>query len=233
MLALVGLPGPRTIAAMASRVVLGGGLLAVVSVACINTSQPRSRRAVLDSAVPPPAAAIAAPPPALEPAAPDVAEVEIVPVAGSSLGRARATVVVRAPLERVRAVVFDFPHYPAFIPNYKSAEVESTTPEGGMRVHMKIDALGGMIRRWMRVDVSPPSVDGARETFHAKLVEGDVKAFETRWVLERCSGGTRLTLESFLDAKLQLPAAFIDAGSAAGIKESILSIKARAEEGVP
>jgi ribosome-associated toxin RatA of RatAB toxin-antitoxin module len=220
---------------MTSRVVLSCGLLAATNVACINASQPSSRRAALDHVVNASVPVAASPPPAAKPAssAPDVAEVEVVPVAGSSLGRARATVMVRAALERVRAVIFDFPNYPSFIPNYKSAEVESTTPEGGMRVHMKIDALGGMIRRWMRVEVSPPAVDGPRETFDAKLLDGDVKAFEGRWVLERLAGGTKLTVESFLDAKLQLPPAFIDAGSAAGLKESILAIKARAEEGAP
>jgi hypothetical protein len=76
-------------------------------------------------------------------------------------------------------------------------------------------------------------VVGPRESFEGKLVEGDVKAFEARWVLERLDDGTRLTLESFLDANLPFPTAFIDAGSSAGLKESILAIKARAEEGAP
>jgi ribosome-associated toxin RatA of RatAB toxin-antitoxin module len=220
---------------MTSRVVLSCGLLAVSSVACVNASQPSSRRAALDHVANAQVATAVAAPPAVKPAdgAPDVAEVEVVPVSGSSLGRARATVMVRAAVERVRAVIFDFPNYPSFIPNYKSAVVESTTPEGVMRVHMKIDALGGMIRRWMRVDVSPTAIDSARQVFEGKLVDGDVKAFEGRWVLERLAGGTKLTVESFLDAKLQLPAAFIDAGSAAGLKESILAIKARAEEAAP
>ncbi len=152
---------------------------------------------------------------------------------GQSLGRVRATVMVRAAAERVRAVLFDFANYPAFLPNYKSAKLEATTPAGGKQVLMHIDALGGMIKRWMRIEFSPGTVDGARESFSARLLDGDVKAFEARWLLETLAGGTRLTLESFLDANLQLPAAFLDTGSAAGLKESILNIKARAEEGAP
>jgi ribosome-associated toxin RatA of RatAB toxin-antitoxin module len=218
---------------------------------CLNTSQPGSRRAVLDQPGPlptPPAATAAAAPPSAAsvevtalpaPSAPanaaalprpvDRAEVEMLPVPGSKLSRGRATVMVRAALEKVHAVLVDFSAYPEFMPHYKSAEVEKKTDDGRLTVMMKIDALSGMIQRWMRVEVSPPVDDGARQTFGARLLAGDVKQFEARWVLDRVADGTRLTCESFLDAGLQLPAAFIDAGSAAGIKASILAIKARAE----
>lgn len=217
---------------MTSRVTVLCALLATTSFACMNTSQPRSRQAVLDRATPAAAVgALAVESPARRPV--DLADAEIVPVPGSSLGRARATVVVRAALERVRTVLLDFPSYPEFIPHYKSAKVVATSPDGHIQVDMKIDALSGMIRRWMRIELSPPVVVGTHETFGARLLDGDVKAFEARWELERMVDGTRLTLESFLDANLQLPTAFIDAGSAAGIKASILAIKARAEDGAP
>jgi ribosome-associated toxin RatA of RatAB toxin-antitoxin module len=211
-------------------------LLSGTGLACMNTSQPRSRTAVGDRVISPPPARVeahAAEParrPEHDPA--ETPEVESEPVAGSRLSRSRATVLVRAPLERVRAVLVDFPNYHAFLPNYRSAKVESTTPDGATRVHMQIDGLGGMIRRWMRVEISAPVIAGPRLSFEAKLLEGDVKAFAARWVLDRLDeGSTRLTLESFLDPDLQLPATFIDSGSAAGLKESILAIKARAEDG--
>jgi hypothetical protein len=220
---------------MTSRVIVLGALFAATG--CMNTSQPRSRQAVLDQPTPPPAAATAltvehaVAHPGTRPV--DVPEVEMLPVPGSSLGRARATVIVRAALERVRTVLVDFPAYGEFMPHYKSAEVTARTPQGGMQVMMKIDALGGMIHRWMRVEVSAPVVDGARESFSARLLEGDVKAFEARWVLDRLADGTRLTLESFMDGNLQFPVAFLDAGNASGVKASILAIKARAEDGAP
>jgi ribosome-associated toxin RatA of RatAB toxin-antitoxin module len=217
---------------MTSRLIVACALLSIGAVACLNTSMPRSRQAVLDGVVPPPAATAAASSPVPK-RAPDEAEVELLPVAGSSLGRARATVMVRAAVDKVRAVLLDFPSYPEFLPHYKSARVVGKTPEGATLVHMQIDALGGMIRRWMRVEVSSPVVDGPRETFGARLIEGDVKAFEARWELVRKPDGTLLTLESFLDANLTLPAAFIDSGSAAGLKTAILAVKARAEESGP
>jgi len=218
------------------------GLLALLSctaVACMNTSQPRGRHAVSDRVVAPPKpvvveahATTAIVPPHDETS--ETPEVEVVPVPDSRLGRARATVLVRAPVARVKEVLLDFPNYPAFLANYQSAHVERTTPEGSTIVHMKIGGLGGVIRRWMRVEISPPKVEGSRLSFDAKLLEGDVKAFSARWVLERVEdGATKLTLESYLDPDLPLPAAFIDSGSAAGLKDSILAVKSRAEEGAP
>jgi len=208
-------------------------LLSSTAIACLNTSQPRSRISVSDQVVAPAGTprselvrVVARPV-----AAADRAEVEVLPVPGQSLGRIRATVMVRAAADRVRAVLFDFANYPAFLPNYKSAKLEGTTSAGHKLVFMEIDALGGMIRRWMRIDFSPGTVDGTSESFSAHLVAGDVKAFEAHWLLQRLEDGTRLTLESFLDANVQLPSTFIDTGSAAGLKESILNIKARAEEG--
>ena len=223
---------------MTSRWIGLSALLSCTALACMNTSQPRGRHAVSDTVLPPTKAAVEAhatlavvPPRKDERETP---EVEVVPVPDSRLGRARATVLVRAPLERVKAVLLDFASYPAFLANYESARVERTTPAGGAVVHMEIGGLGGMIRRWMRVEISPPTVEGSRVSFDAKLLEGDVKAFSARWVLDRVEeGATKLTLESFLDPDLALPAAFIDSGSAAGLKDSILAVKARAEEGAP
>jgi ribosome-associated toxin RatA of RatAB toxin-antitoxin module len=160
----------------------------------------------------------------------DVPTVQPMAVAGSKLSGARATVLVRAALERVRAVLLDFHSYPAFMPHYKSAHVEAKNPDGSLRIHMEIDALGGMIQRWMRIEMSAPAVDGARETYEGKLLEGDVRGFKAKWVLEQVAEGTRLTVESFLDGKIELPSAFLDAGGLSGLKDSILAIKTRAED---
>jgi ribosome-associated toxin RatA of RatAB toxin-antitoxin module len=202
----------------------------------MNVTQPRSRSAVQDQvAEPAPLAVVAGAHVTAASAAPtkrpaDVAEVEVVPVAGSKVGRARATILVRASADQIRAVLLDFPNYPAFLPNYRSARVETKKPDGTLVVHMEIGALGGMLKRWMRVEISPPVVLAGRESFDAKLLDGDVRSFEAKWVLESTPDGTRLTLESLLDPKLELPAAFLDAGSASGLKDSILAVKARAEE---
>jgi hypothetical protein len=222
-------------------------LMASACTACMNTSAARSPRGLRDQVTEVAPSAVGAPAStgaSASTGAPDdraalasvrrdendVPSVEPMAVAGSKLSGARATVLIRAAVDRVRAVLLDFPSYPAFMPHYKTARVESKSPDGSFRIHMEIDALGGMIQRWMRIEMSAPAIDGPRETYEGKLLEGDVRGFKAKWVLERVAEGTRLTLESFLDGKIELPAAFLDAGGLSGLRGSILAIKTRAED---
>jgi ribosome-associated toxin RatA of RatAB toxin-antitoxin module len=161
----------------------------------------------------------------------DAPKVESLPVRGSSLQRVRATVAVSAPVERVRAVVFDFARYPEFMPGYKQAGVIRTTPSGGGLVQLVIEQLGGMVQLRMRVEISPPQIAGAVEAYDGRLVQGNVKAFETRWELEPLGPRrTRLTVESFLDPDLPLvPSSAVNDGAREGLRDAVLALKARSE----
>jgi ribosome-associated toxin RatA of RatAB toxin-antitoxin module len=157
--------------------------------------------------------------------------VESFAVRGSSLHRVRATVVVRAPIERARAVVFDFARYPEFVPRYEKAFVVGPTPGGGRRVQME---LGGVVRLWMRVDISPPALVGGTEVYEGRLHSGNVRAFQPRWELTALPGDrTRLVLESFLDPDLALvPSSMIDQGAREGVRDAAVALKGRMERAV-
>ncbi|MFT3773241.1 MAG: SRPBCC family protein [Minicystis sp.] len=161
----------------------------------------------------------------------DDPKVESFAVRGSSLERVRATVAVGAPIDRVRSVVFDFARYPEFMPGYTKASVLRTTPAGGRSVRMDIEQLGGAVHLWMRLDISPPEGGSGVEAYEGRLVEGNVKAFRTRWELEALKPDrTRLTIESFVDPDLALvPSSLINRGARDGIRDAVLALKARAE----
>lgn len=158
-------------------------------------------------------------------------KVESIGVRGSSLRRVRATVAIHAPIERVRAVVFDFPRYPEFMPGYKKASVLRTGADGGRSVRLEIEQLGGMVRLWMRIEIAPPRIEGGAETYEARLAEGNVKAFQTRWELQPIGrDATRLVIESFVDPDLPLaPASLVNQGARDGVRDAILALRARAE----
>jgi ribosome-associated toxin RatA of RatAB toxin-antitoxin module len=157
--------------------------------------------------------------------------VESFAVPDTKIQRVRATVVVSAPVDRVRAVVFDFPRYPEFMLNYTKATVLGTTANGGGLVQMEMKELGGAIRFWMRVEVSPASVRGGAESYSGRLLAGNVKAFEPRWELEALDAQrTRFTVESFMDPDLALvPSSAVNDGARRGVRDAILAQKARAE----
>lgn len=168
-----------------------------------------------------------APPPPMEDP-----ELSSIPVEGTSLTKSRARVMVHAGIDRVRAVLFDFPHYHEFVPHYRAARVFGKTPRGGDDVYMEMEALGGMMRFWARVEIEKPVIQGPSESYKIRLITGSVRSFRASWQLESVSPSeTRLTIESLVEPNLPLPAAFINEGSLDGAGESILSLKRRAESG--
>jgi ribosome-associated toxin RatA of RatAB toxin-antitoxin module len=162
------------------------------------------------------------------PAASDKPRIEAFAVRGSSIERVRGTVAVNAPIDRVRAVIFDFARYPQFMPHYSKAGVLHTTASGGRVVRMEIDQI---VHLWMQIEIGPPSNAAGIESYEGRLAEGNVKAFQPRWEIEAIEGGrTRLSVESFLDPDLSLvPSSFVNSGARDGIRDAILALKARSE----
>ena len=161
-------------------------------------------------------------------AASNLPRIEAFAVRGSSIERVRGTIAVNAPIDRVRAVVFDFARYPQFMPHYSKAGVLQTTPAGGRVVRMEIDQV---VHLWMKIEIGPPSTTAGVESYEGRLAEGNVKAFQPRWEIEPMEGGrTRLRVESFLDPDLTLvPSSFVNSGAREGIRDAVLALKARCE----
>jgi len=156
-------------------------------------------------------------------------KIESLKVPGTSIQRIRATMTIDAPIDRVRTVVFDYGHYPEFMPLYEKAGVIWTTPAGARLVHME---LGGTLKMWMRVEISAPHTSASGvETYEGKLVQGSIKAFQPRWELESLGPqSTRVTVESFMDPDLPLvPSSLINSGARDGVRDAIIALKARIE----
>ena len=162
------------------------------------------------------------------PAVSEKPRIEAFAVRGSSLERVRGTVAVNAPIDRVRAVLFDFARYPQFMPHYRKAGVVRTTSSGGRVVRMEIDQF---VHLWMQIEIGPPRTTTGIESYEGRLAAGNVKAFQPRWEIEALPGGrTRLSVESFLDPDLSLvPSSFVNSGAREGIRDAILALKARSE----
>jgi hypothetical protein len=153
--------------------------------------------------------------------------VDSFPVKGTGIERIRATILMDAPIDRVRDVTFDYGRYPEFMSIYEKASVLWTTPAGARLVHMQ---LGGIVHLWMRVEIAPPTHDGNVERYVGKLVQGNVKAFVPRWELEALGDKTRVTVESFMDPDLPLvPSGLINSGARDGVRDALVALKARAE----
>lgn len=154
-----------------------------------------------------------------------------VPIPGSELVRGRSTVVVAAPLARVREAVLDFGHYAEFMPHYSNARVLGRTPAGAREVYMEITALHGAVKMWTRVELpKATTVDGV-ETWETRFIEGNVEDFKAIWRLKRVDDThTELSLEVFLKPKIPLPNDLLNEENLSGSAKGVLAMRTHAEK---
>lgn len=172
------------------------------------------------------------PPPATIPAADaeDVPRTIAVPMPGTSLVRGRSTVVVRAPLDRVRATVLDFGRYAEFMPHYEACRLLGRTSGGGRDVYMRVVALRGAVKLWARIEVARPTMEAGAETYRSRLVDGNVRDLQATWRVSSVDGAsTRLEVEIFLRPKLPLPASIVNDENLRGARLAVMAFKTRAE----
>jgi ribosome-associated toxin RatA of RatAB toxin-antitoxin module len=155
-----------------------------------------------------------------------------VPVGASGYFRGRSAAIVRAPIDRVRAVVLGFARYPEFMPHYEKCRVLGRTPGGGSDVYMEVSALHGAMKMWARVEMPKPIFIEGVETYASRMLAGNVHDLQAIWRLETIDAQqTRLSLEVFLKPKLPLPKSLVNAENLEGSASAIAAMRARIEEG--
>ena len=160
-------------------------------------------------------------------------EVTTVPVRieGSNFVRGMSTVVVNAPIDKVRERVLAFGDYPEFMPHYTKCRVLGRTPRG-REVFMEVTALHGAVKMWARIEVlKPVMVDGV-ETHDTRFLQGNVKDLKAAWRLKKLAPDkTELSLELFLLPKVSLPTSLINEANLESSADGVLALKRRTERG--
>jgi ribosome-associated toxin RatA of RatAB toxin-antitoxin module len=156
---------------------------------------------------------------------------EAVPIAGSEYVRGRATVLVRAPIERVRDAVADLARYTEFMPRYKTSTLVGNRAAGAREVYLEVEALQGTLRMWAAVSRPFPTPDGA-EAIETRVFKGNVKTFEAVWRLRRADRGTTLlTLDVFLDPGMPIPADLLNKENVGAAVDGVAAMRTRVERG--
>ncbi len=162
----------------------------------------------------------------------DVADVEpvAIPIPGSDLVEAKATVKVARSIDKAREIVLKFEDYPQFMPEYSGAKMLGKLPSGDDKVYMEITTLGGIAKMWANVDVLPVKKDGASELHEAKFIDGNVRQFKAVWTLTKVDEGhTDVTLRVFLHPAIPLPDFLVNKANMDGAKKGALAMKKRIE----
>jgi len=155
---------------------------------------------------------------------------EGLPIEGSNLVQGRSTVVVDAPLDKVKSTVLEYGDYAEFMPHYTASKVLGK--RGAVyEVYMQVEALHGAVRMWARLEMTPKK-DGKAERLQSRFVEGNVKDFRATWHIEPIDAEhTKLTLDVFLNPTLPLPKKVIDGENTKGAEKGVLAMRSRIEKG--
>jgi ribosome-associated toxin RatA of RatAB toxin-antitoxin module len=153
-----------------------------------------------------------------------------VPIGRSKLVRGRSTVMVAAPIDRVRAQILAFSRYPEFMPHYSACRVIGPSPSGGRDVYMQVEALHGAVQMWARLDVKKPVQLDGREVIETAFLDGNVKELSARWAMKRIDDArTELMLEVFLEPRLPLPVTLLNRENLDGSANGVFAMKTRSE----
>ena len=154
---------------------------------------------------------------------------EAVPIDGSTRVRGRASIVVNAPLDKVRMVLVDFEKYPEFMPAFSGSKILSRM-HGGWQLYQELTALHGTVRMWAHIKLPKPTVVDGVETYAGELVEGNVKAYEPRWQLRPVGDkATQMTVELFLEPKFFMPESWLNQKNVEAARTAALAMKLRVE----
>jgi ribosome-associated toxin RatA of RatAB toxin-antitoxin module len=156
---------------------------------------------------------------------------ESVPLADGKLVRGRSTLVVHAPIAKVRATVLDFDHYAEFMPHYAASRLLGRRADRSREVYMQITALHGAVKMWARIEMPKPVVDDdGRESHASRFIDGNVDDFQAIWRLKPLDERrTELTLEVFLDPKVPLPSSMLNEENVDGAVKGVTAMRDRIE----
>lgn len=161
----------------------------------------------------------------------DEATSESLPTGDDELVRGRSTILVHAPVTKVRSVVLDFDTYAQFMPHYTASRVLAKRPDGSREVYMQVAALRGLVKMGARV-VFPTAAreEAGFETYESQFLDGNVDEFKAIWRMKPVDAMRSLvSLEVFLLPRLPLPKSVMNDENTTGAVKGVTAMKARIE----
>ena len=148
-------------------------------------------------------------------------------VQGSDIRAGEAEGVVDAPIDEVTAVVSDFANYAQFMPHFRQSRVLAQRGTRAM-VYMEVGILHDAHRLWAQMRVSSSRDEDGHRVVDARMVEGNMTAFQARWELtELADGRTRARFRLMVDPDLPVPDAAVSAENLKFARKSIIALRHR------
>lgn len=155
-----------------------------------------------------------------------------IPEEGSGISWGQAVIVVDKPVEEVLPIVRDYANYVQFMPNFTKSRVLAQRGSRAM-VYMEVSVAKGAITLWGQLALAEAPSDGDTHVVEAKLMEGNVDAFNARFTLTPVDGGerTQVDFKIYVDPDIPLPSSVFSRENERAAGRTVRALRARVFEG--
>jgi ribosome-associated toxin RatA of RatAB toxin-antitoxin module len=155
-----------------------------------------------------------------------------VPEAGSNIAWGQAVIVVDRPVDDVLGIVRDYANYVTFMPNFTKSRVLAQRGSRAM-VYMEVSVARGAITLWGQLALAERPNDGDTRVVEARLMEGNVDAFQASFTLRPIDGGSRTEVDFriLVDPDIPLPSSVFSRENERAAGRTVRALRARVFEG--
>jgi ribosome-associated toxin RatA of RatAB toxin-antitoxin module len=154
------------------------------------------------------------------------------PEAGSNISWGQAIIVVDKPMQEVLPIVRDYANYVDFMPNFTKSKVLAQRGSRAM-VYMEVSVAKGAITLWGQLALAERPADGDIHVVEAKLMEGNVDAFNASFTLTPVDDGarTQVDFKIYVDPDIPLPSAVFSRENERAAGRTVRALRSRVFEG--
>jgi len=155
-----------------------------------------------------------------------------IPEEGSNIAWGQAVLVLDKPIEEVLPIVRDYANYVQFMPNFTKSKVLAQRGSRAM-VYMEVSVAKGAFTLWGQLNLAEHPEDGESRVVEARLLEGNIDAFNASWTLTPVDGGARTQVDFriYVDPDIPLPSSIFSRENERAAGRTVRALRARVFEG--
>jgi ribosome-associated toxin RatA of RatAB toxin-antitoxin module len=154
------------------------------------------------------------------------------PEEGSSISWGQAIIVVDKPVEEVLPIIRDYANYAQFMPNFTKSRVLAQRGSRAM-VYMEVSVAKGALTLWGQLALAERPSEGDRHVVEARLMEGNIDAFNASFTLTPVDEGarTRIDFKIYVDPDIPLPSAVFSRENERAAGRTVRALRSRVFDG--
>jgi ribosome-associated toxin RatA of RatAB toxin-antitoxin module len=150
---------------------------------------------------------------------------------GSNISWGHAVVVIDQPIDEVLPVVVDYANYVHFMPHFTKSKVLARRGNRAM-VYVEVSVAAGTFTLWGQLKLSESPAEGDTRVIEARLLDGNLNAFDASWRLTPVDGGARTEVDFkiYVDPDMPLPSSVFSRENEKAAGNTVRALRTRLVE---